>query len=234
MESLEEYLQTRAGGAILDIACGGGAFARRLVDGLASYASVTGLDIADKRDEFLGNVDGHDVTFVASAIADYLRGDHGFDTISVSNALHHLEGVGDILRDLRAIANADAVVIIHEMYADGLTPPQQTQRDLHALIARLHLGMGEYHREAYTRGDIHGFIEGAGLEVAHAFDAPHDDAPVEKGPDGFAGRAGSVIADAYPDGAPADVSTEYERLKARAVEIGVARPPQMTLVCAYE
>ena len=41
------------------------------------------------------------------------------------------------------------------------------------------------------------------------------------------------MADAYPDGAPPDVSAEYERLKARAIAIGVARPPQLTLVCAY-
>ncbi|MBT5713414.1 class I SAM-dependent methyltransferase, partial [Candidatus Poribacteria bacterium] len=189
--------------------------------------------IVDKREEFLGNIEGDDVSFVASAIGDYLRGDHGFDTISISNALHHLEGVGDILRDLRRIANPNGVVIISEMYADDLTPPQQTQRDLHAMIARLHVGMGEYHRATYTRDEINGFLAGAGLGVLHAFDAPHDDAPVEKGTDGFAGRAGSVMADAYPDGAPPDVSAEYERLKARAIAIGVARPPQLTLVCAY-
>ncbi len=235
MQGLEDFLKTHDGGDMLDIACGGGAFGRRLVDGCRSYKSVTGLDMNEgAREGFLSNVEGNNVTFVASPIADYLEGDHSYDTVSVSNALHHLAGVGTILRDLRAIVDEDGVVIIHEMYADGITPAQETQRDVHAMIARLHRVQGEFHRGAYTREEIRGFVARSGLVVQHLFEARNEDAPIEKGKDGFAGRLKGVLDQAYPDGAPAEVQAEVDDLMRRAVEIGVGRPPQWTLVCAYE
>ena len=234
MQVLEDFLRTHDAGDVLDIACGGGAFTRRVIDGSKSCGSVTGLDInADVGVGFLSNIDGDDVTFVASPIAAYLGGGHTFDTVSVSNALHHLEGVGDILRDARGVVRPGGVVIIHEMYADGLTPPQETQRDLHAMIAQLHQVQGEYHRAAYTRQEIREFVDGAGARIDHHFETLNEDAPVEKGVDGFAGRAEQTLAQAYPDGAPAELVAECEALRTRAIETGVGRPPQWTLVCSY-
>jgi ubiquinone/menaquinone biosynthesis C-methylase UbiE len=235
MQALEDFLRTHDTGDLLDIACGGGAFTRRVLDGSKSHGHVTGLDInADVGVGFLSNIDGDDVTFVASPIAAYLDGGHAFDTVSVSNALHHLEGVGDILRDVRGVVRPDGVVIIHEMYADGLNPPQETQRDIHAMIAQLHRVQGEYHRAAYTRQEILDFLDGAGLTVRHRFEALNDDAPVEKGTDGFAGRVIQTLAAAYPDGPPDDLRAECDALVARAVDVGVGRPPQWTFVCAYD
>lgn len=234
MDTLEDFLQTRDCGDILDIACGGGAFARRLIDGAKSYAGVTGLDLnADSESAFLDNVVGHDVRFVAGSIAAYMNGADRFDTISISNALHHVEDIGDVLRDLRGILRPGGVVIINEMYADGLTPAQETQRDLHAMIAKIHLSMGEHHRPAFTRAEIDAFVAGAGLEVRHAFHASNEDAPVDQTLDGFAARARGVMEEAYPDGAPAALREEYEALKTRVTEIGVGRPPQLILVCGY-
>ena len=37
MNTLENYLKTHDGGHLLDIACGGGAFTKRLISGLKSY-----------------------------------------------------------------------------------------------------------------------------------------------------------------------------------------------------
>ena len=237
MDGLEDFLRTHNGGKLLDIACGGGRFTRRLVAGLRSYTSVTGLDIkAGLEAEFLDSVDGHDVAFVTSAISDYLETDNRFDTISISNALHHLEGVGDILRGLQRIMNSDGVAIVNEMYSDDLTPAQQPQHGLHGMMAKLHRTMGEYHREPFARSEIHDFISDAGLIVQHTSDVSNDDAPVTKGADGtgMTQRVREAIAKAYPDGAPPGLQGEFEQLKVRASEIGVAPPPQLTLVCRLQ
>ncbi|MDP6039001.1 MAG: methyltransferase domain-containing protein [Candidatus Latescibacteria bacterium] len=238
MKTLEDFLRTQEGGNLLDIACGSGSFTHRLIDSLKSYISVTGLDIKPTlQTDFLKNVDGHDVTFVASAVADYLENAGSFDTISISNAIHHLEGVGDILGDLRNILNFGGTVIINEMYSDDLTPAQETQRDLHGLMAKLQCVMGEYHRGAFTRGEIHDFINNAGLIVQHTFTVRKDDAPVQKetdGTDGPTSRVQETIDKAYPDGAPSAVCQELDQLKIRATEIGSAPPPQLTLVCKFK
>lgn len=234
MHALEDYLQTHDCGDILDIACGGGAFTRRLVDAAKSHASVTGLDLnANVREGFLENMAEPNTRFVVGGVGEYLTGDDRFDTISISNALHHVEHIGDVLRDLRRITRPGGVVIINEMYSDGLTPPQQVQRDLHAMIATMHQTMGEHHRAAFTRAEIDALVSGAGLEVEHTFRSTNEDAPVDKGLDGFAGRVQSVMDEAYPDGAPAALRGEHEALKARVTEIGVGRPPALVLVCGY-
>ena len=233
MTNLEDLLKTHDAGTVLDIACGGGAFTKRLADSLQSYTSILGLDIkAESRDAFLEAVEGHDISFVASSIHDYLKSTGArFDTISVSNALHHLEDVGEVLKNVRNILNDDGAVIVNEMHCDNLTPSQQTQHDQHKFLADLHRAGGEHHRETWSRSEILSFAANAGLRVQHRYENTNEDAPITKEPERMVERARDAIERAYPDGAPDTVIVERDRLAARSSEIGSSSPPQMTLVC---
>ena len=232
MNELEDFLKIHNAGTILDIACGSGGFTNRLTETLKSYTSVIGLDIkADARDDFLGSVKGHNISFVASTIHDYLTSASHFDTISVSNALHHLEGVAEVIKKVSGILNDRGTLIINEMHGDDLTPPQQTQHDQHKLIADLHRATGEYHRETWSRSEILGFVYGAGLKVQYTFENKNEDAEITKKPTKMIERARSAVEKAYPDGAPDTVTKELERLAIRSEEIGSSPPPQLTLVC---
>ena len=231
--TLESFLKTHEAGTLLDIACGGGAFTKRLTGTLQSYTSVTGLDIkADSRETFLEAVQGHDIAFVPSSIHDYLNSsEKSFDTISVSNALHHLEGVGQVLKDVCAILASGGTVIINEMHGDDLTRTQQTQHDQHRFLADLQRESGEYHRETWSRDEILGFVSGAGLEIAHTFENLNRDAEVTKEPGRIVERARTAIEKAYPSDAPDAITSELERLVERSESIGSSAPPQLTLVC---
>ena len=232
MTQLEDFLKMHHAGAVLDIACGGGGFTKRLSEHLASYGSITGLDIkADAREGFLEAVAGHDVDFVAGSIHDYLKTSGSFDTITVSNALHHLENVGEVLKDVRGILNEGGTFIVNEMHCDNLTPPQVTQHDQHKFLADLQREAGEYHRETWSRDEIYGFVKGAGLSVQHTFENANEDAAVTKEPTRIVERAQGAIEKAYPDGPPDAIVNELERLRKRSSEIGSSSPPQLTLVC---
>ncbi len=233
MDTLESFLKTHDAGALLDIACGGGAFTKRLTDDLQSYTRVTGLDIkADSRKAFLKAVQGQDIAFVASSIHDYLKsGENTFDTISVSNALHHLEDVGQVLKDIRAILASIGTVIINEMHRDDLTPAQQTQHDQHRFLAELQRKSGEYHRETWSRDEILRFVSDAGLEIVHRFENLNRDAEIAKEPGKIVERARTAIEKAYPTGAPDETSAELKRLVERSESIGSSSPPQLTLIC---
>lgn len=233
MTNLEDYLKTHDAGRLLDIACGGGAFTKRLAENLQSYTSIMGLDIkSESQDSFLETVKGHNVSFVASSIHDYLRStSDGFDTISVSNALHHLQDVGEVLKNVRSILNDGGTVIVNEMHCDDLTPPQQTQHDQHKFLAEIHRAGGEYHRETWSRSEIFNFVTHAGLRVQHEYEDTNEDAPITKEADRMVQRARDAIEKAYPEGAPDTVITERDRLAVRSGEIGSSSPPQLTLVC---
>jgi len=229
----EEFLKSHDGGKVLDIACGGGVFTRRLTDGLKSYISVLGLDIKSNiRDEFIATAGGHDVTFVQSKIHDFLTTEQAFDTISMSNALHHLEGVGDVLSSLKDILNPAGTVIINELFRDGLSPAQQIQHEQHRFLARLHTTAGEFHREAYTRSEIRDLITSAGLAIQNTFESSNRDAPITRTPGRLITRAHSAMQRAYPNGPPREVKQELGRLTKRNTEVGTAPAPQLALVCS--
>jgi len=234
LKDLEEFLVAYDAGSLLDIACGGGRFTRLLVDGCRSWRSVVGLDIKEGiRQDFLSLMGTDSVRFVASPIADFLRDAvaNSFDTVSISNALHHLEEVGDVLRQLRDLMSPDGTLILCEMYADNLTPAQQTQRDLHAMMAELHRAAGEYHRSVFTCAEIDAMVAAAGLAVRHRFHEANDTPPAGDSP--MVSRLEEAITRAHPAGAPADVVTRRDELLERARATGVGTPPQLTMVCAF-
>lgn len=233
MITFGDFLKKQDAGTVLDIACGGGAFTKRLVENLKSYTSIIGIDIkAEFRDGFLETVDGHDVSFIASSIHDYLKTtDNRFDTISISNALHHLEDVGEVLKNVRNILNDGGTIIVNEMHRDNLTPAQQTQHDQHKFLANLHRKVGEYHLETWSRSDIFELVTNAKLSVQHEYENKNEDAPITKEPNQMAERARSAIENAYQANAPEDVIVERDRLAVRSSEIGSSPPPQLTLVC---
>jgi len=234
MKDLEEFLVAYDAGNLLDIACGGGRFTRLLVDGCRSWRSVGGVDIREGvRKDFLSVMGTDSVRFVASPIADFL-GDavaDPFDTVSISNALHHLEEVGDVLRQLRDVVKPDGTLILCEMYADDLTTAQQTQRDLHAMMAELHRAAGEYHRSVSTIAEIDVMVAAAGLDVRLRFHEANDTPPAGDSP--MVSRLEEAISRAYPESAPADVVTRRDELLERARVTGVGTPPQLTMVCAF-
>ena len=239
MTNLEDALADHDLGDLLDIACGGGRFARHLVDVCAACRSVVGLDIKEGLgDEFLATLrEGGvaDVRFEARPIAEYLAAATApvFDTVSVANALHHIEDVGAALGGLRAVLRAGGTVIVQEMHAEDLTPAQETQRQLHAFMAELHTRQGEHHRAVFTTAELNALLEAAGLTVTQRFHAANDEVP-EPGAGHMPDRIDAAIAQLWPDGAPADIVQRRDALLERAERTGVGRPPQWTLVCACQ
>jgi len=106
-----------------------------------------------------------------------------------------------------------------------------TQHRQHRFLADLHRAAGEYHRETWSRPEIFGFVEAAGLSVLHVFEDRNEAAEVSRGSGRLIERARAAVERAYPDGAPAAVFAELEELDRRGAEIGSAPPLQLTLVC---
>jgi 2-polyprenyl-3-methyl-5-hydroxy-6-metoxy-1,4-benzoquinol methylase len=239
VDSLDDILVDRDLGDLLDIACGGGRFARFLVDGSAACRSVLGIDIKENLgEEFVAHLRQGGVTqvrFVAQPIADFLAAGDGtaFDTVSVANALHHIEDVVEVLARLRGTLRAGGTVIVQEMHGDGLTAAQETQRDLHALLAELHSAQGEHHRAVFTTAEMETLLGTAGLAIAHRFHAANDDRADPAAASPMLGRISEAVARLWPDGPPAEIVTRRDALFERAQRTGVGRPPQWTLVCRF-
>ena len=238
MATLEDYLAQNDGGHMLDIACGSGNFTKRLVTHLKSYTSIIGLDIKANEEDFLKNVAAPHVTFVRSSISDFLKNPQTFDTISISNALHHLENVQDTLSKFTQLCHTNTTLIINEMYSDRLTPAQEVQRDLHTFMADLHRQAGEYHRGPFSTDEIHTMIETAGFLIHHSFESKNDGPPSQIGQETANSRSvtriQTAIEHAYPQNPPQEILDKYEHLKSRAAQTGIGTPPQITFICTQK
>jgi SAM-dependent methyltransferase len=167
------------GGRVLDIATGRGGYVHELVDGLASYDEIVGIDSqASLAEDFeRAFADHHDVRFEARDALDPGFADGSFDLASVSASLHHFADPAPVLARMRRLVRPGGRIVVSEMYRDGQTEPQLTHVLLHHWWAAVDATRGIVHRETYRRADLVAIVDRLdldGLELADVADLGDD------------------------------------------------------------
>jgi ubiquinone/menaquinone biosynthesis C-methylase UbiE len=160
-------LENLDAGQILDVATGGGNFLKYLIDTVSNYSEATGIDTKEAAASpflktFEQNPKVHYLTMAAEKM-DFL--DSSFDTVSISNSLHHLEDPERILREMLRVLKPSGTLIINEMYRDcNQTPAQQTHVLLHHWWAAVDRTQNVIHKETFTRQELVDFAAHLALE----------------------------------------------------------------------
>jgi SAM-dependent methyltransferase len=171
VEPVEDALSAICAGRILDVATGSGGFITFLLDNIHDYTEITGIDLYPRPLEAARS------TFLRENIR-FLRMDAShiafpvsyFDTVCISNSLHHLDDLSGVLSEMMRVCKPGGQIIICEMYRDGQKETQQTHVDLHHWWAAVDTAVGLVHHETYTRQDIVAIAEGIGLQSLKFFD----------------------------------------------------------------
>jgi SAM-dependent methyltransferase len=166
MNVLEQFLASRDAGRVLDVATGDGEFIEVLIAHLRSFVRITGIDIDENLlSDARRNLSSRDIRFRrADALALPFRSGT-FDTVTISNALHHIPDPATALHQICRVLKIGGVVIIQEMVSDGLTAAQQIVSDLHQIKAQVDEMLGIPHRATYTRRQIMDVVEPSDLEI---------------------------------------------------------------------
>ena len=105
MISMKNILGNISGGHVLDVATGNGGFVHELISGLKDYDDILGIDIKEKAksafvESFKGNpkvhfrlMDAEKPEFSATS----------FDTVCISNSLHHFKDPRLVLKNMSGI-----------------------------------------------------------------------------------------------------------------------------------
>jgi ubiquinone/menaquinone biosynthesis C-methylase UbiE len=220
-----------SGGRVLDVATGTGGFVRFLLDGLRDHDEIVGIDANPERAEAFTAAfgDRDDVRFEVMDAHHLAFEDGSFDTVCISNSLHHVADPAPVLAEMLRVLRPGGRVIVNEMYRDGQSETQMTHVLLHHWWAAVGTLRGEVHRQTYRRAEIVEIVARLHLEDLRLVDVvdpdedPHDPetvAELEAAIDRYA-----ALAEGYPD-----LQARGEELRVRLGGIGVRSATQLVAI----
>ncbi len=165
MSTFKDILGHIHGGAVLDVATGGGGFAATLKENLASYTEIVGVDTSERAEVAFWERFKTDPTVRFTRMdATHLEfPDSSFDTVSICSSLHHLPSPLQALNEMKRVARPDGLLIVNEMYRDHQTDTQLTHVLLHDWWGRADTARGICHNPTYRRDEIVSMLQSLGL-----------------------------------------------------------------------
>jgi ubiquinone/menaquinone biosynthesis C-methylase UbiE len=179
MPQSADALRHISGGRVLDIATGRGEFVHTLIGGLASFDEIVGIDSDPDLAERFADAfaDRPDVRFVAMDAMQPDLSDASFDTVSISNSLHHFADPDGLLNRVRRLLRPGGHLIVSEMYRDGQAPAQLTHVQLHHWAAAIDRIEGIIHQHTFTRRQLVRLVDRLGLADLRVTDVVDDGDP---------------------------------------------------------
>lgn len=153
------------GGIVLDVATGAGTFATVMENFFKGCVFIAAIDSAGKPLRHIIEQTGSGKIIPAAMDGGLLAfRDGSFNTVAISNSLHHLNDTGLILSEMMRSLAPGGHFIVKEMFRDGdQTPAQQTHTMLHDWWAAVDSQNEVIHNPVFTEAELKAQIESIGL-----------------------------------------------------------------------
>jgi len=177
MEAIDLIGQV-SGGRVLDVATGNGGFIHFLLEGMRDYEEILGIDTKEGIESvFAEQFAGKPIHYQQMDAAQMEFEDASFDTVCISNSLHHMPDVSRTLSEMLRVLKRGGTFIVSEMYRDNQTETQMTHVHLHHWWAAVDQTQGIFHGETFRRDEIIEMVAGLGLKKMRVQDVvePEDD-----------------------------------------------------------
>ena len=171
------------GGKVLDVATGNGGFIHFLLEGLKDYEEIIGIDTKEGVGAvFTEQFADKPIRYQQMDAAQMAFADESFDTVCISNSLHHMPDLSRTLSEMMRVLKSGGYLIALEMYCDNQTQTQMTHVQLHHWWGAVDRSQGVSHNETFRREEILELVAGLGLaemrvnELSALGENPHDPA----------------------------------------------------------
>jgi ubiquinone/menaquinone biosynthesis C-methylase UbiE len=160
MLTLQSRLGNYDAATLLDVGVGRGDFLKFVINSFHSWKSAAGIDndpealqLAKKEFE-----DSQVILVLGSALAMPFM-DNYFDTVTMSNALHHIENLTTLFSETARICKPKGMVIINEMINESYSDVHENYMLYHRFISDIDNQQGKYHRETYALKEMLSLIK---------------------------------------------------------------------------
>lgn len=151
IERLENRIKKIEAGRILDIASGRGNF----VYYIKEFNSNDGIFCIDTNEELSKFYDKEfpeeNIKFIPMNAYELTFADDSFDSISISNSIHHLEDPEKVFSEMKRVLKKNGTIFINEMFSDNQDKPRNTHTRLHNWWAKIDSLCGIIHHEVFKK-----------------------------------------------------------------------------------
>lgn len=228
---LSELMRSHTGGRMLDVATRYGDFIGVLRRTIENITHTTGIDITVKSLYQARNTyRGKGVSFAAASVLALPFADSTFDTVAMSNALHHLPDTQAGIAEMVRVLKPGGMLVIAEYAADAPTQAQASFIALHNLGGEIARSAGISHNPFYSASDIRDIVGGVGLSDVRdglLFDTTvdRDPASIQRAVDGFS----SHLADIRDQHSHERYRHAMTTAHLRASRTGIQRPAHLII-----
>jgi ubiquinone/menaquinone biosynthesis C-methylase UbiE len=157
-------------GTVLDVACGKGDFLKFALRSFNSYRMAVGIDTnSESLLKARQNLYEYPVSFVLGSALSMPFLEESFTTITLSNALHHIEDHGLLFDEMIRVCRPDGLILINEMISDTTSEYQESHLLYHHFISELDNLLGHYHRETYSEKELLNLVKEYNLKISDSF-----------------------------------------------------------------
>ena len=161
MKDVFKKLSHYEAGKVLDAATGRGDFINIIKQHFKSYDQIIGVDQSEVSiNQAQKMFPENNIELYKMNLEKLSFGNDYFDTVCISNSLHHLEHPEKVFDELLRVLRSGGLMIIVEMYKDGQQEPaQQTHIYMHHWFAQIDTLNKTFHRETYLKDEMLAFID---------------------------------------------------------------------------
>ncbi len=231
MKRLKERLGDISGGRVLDVGTRSGEFILKLKDGFKDYSEMIGIDYDEKVIETTKKkLDFEDIHFSHMDAENMTFEDNSFDTVCISNTLHHLPDINKILNEMKRVLKPGGLFIVNEMFSDNQDEAQNTHVLLHCLEGAIDTVIGKCHNDTFEKQEIIDLIDNLGVDNIEYFE---DHETNENLRDKLASKVQSIDkklnkVKEFPQ--YTELKQRGEQIKKRYNEAGIARCTQLIVM----
>jgi ubiquinone/menaquinone biosynthesis C-methylase UbiE len=170
METLRSRLGNFDAGSLLDVAVGRGDFLKFVLRSFRTWKSAAGIDIdAESLQSASRDFNNTPVILVLGSALEMPFMTRYFDTVTMSNALHHIENLSALFMESCRVCKSRGMIVVNEMLNENYNRLQESYMLYHRLMANVDNQLGLFHREPFTLKELQQILKNSRMTILDFF-----------------------------------------------------------------